>query len=69
MSDYTNQRRKERELDSNRLELMVAELEDMKSRHHSAYFKIKCTDAINQLKLGQGKLKELNEQWDKVKGI
>jgi hypothetical protein len=48
-----------RKLDISKLELMIAELEDMKTRHLSAYFKIKCNDAIKQLKLGQQKLMEL----------
>ena len=61
-------RAKIRKRDAGCLELMIAEIEDMKTRHLSAYFKIKCNEAIAELKKAQTKLIELNEQFEAING-
>jgi hypothetical protein len=50
-----------RQLDINRLELMIAELEDMRSRHLSTRFRVRCNDAIRELVEAQRRLQVLVE--------
>lgn len=58
---HREKRIKVRTVDANKIGLMIAELEDMMPRHLSAYFHIKCKDAIAQLKLAESRLLELAE--------
>lgn len=66
-NDCKEEKAEQRVLDSYRIELMVAEIGDMLGRHHSAYFKIKCRDAIDQLEKASKKLLELNSSFKKIK--
>jgi hypothetical protein len=65
-SDYSKERAKIRQLDHTRLELMIAELLDMKTRHHSGYFKVRLNEAVDALTLAQSKLLRLNEQFEEI---
>jgi hypothetical protein len=65
-SDYSKEKSKIRKLDHTRLELMIAEILDMKTRHHSGYFKVRCNQAIDELQMAQQKLLNLNQQFEEM---
>jgi hypothetical protein len=64
--EHLRQRHEQRQKHSNALELIIAELEDMKTHHHSLYFKVSVGLAIKHARDAQNKLLSLNKQFEKL---
>jgi hypothetical protein len=66
MSDHLSKREAVRIKDSRNLGLIIAEIEDMKTRHLSMKFRLSCITAMEELGKAQSRLLELNDQFRKV---
>ena len=64
--EHLKQRHEQRQKHSNALELIIAELEDMKAQHHSLYFKVSIGQAVKNARDAQNKLLSLNHQFEKL---